>query len=416
MDERLTGNPQITYFKSVMRRHTPFSKGIHVYNKYTIFPSDKNPKKTWKISYGSFDLITDLFLENKIIGLQSGSLVYANIGNTIIKDITFKVGSTELYKVDGLFMEAQAELENPYVPSLFSGSSVPPIMTGNDNGPLTCNTGSHYNINTFSGGVSGSFMNSNGDTDTFYTYPNFYFSRSYGNAFPILAINNHTTELIVQYNPWLEFSKPAALNPSANTLGKLESNLNIEYVNLSDEERHRIINYTEHYIYYDISEYNYTGSTRLHYPIRQIFFIGTQGRSTADRSASMTISTPYSISKNTNDILFKINGDNVYELSEKKHNLDIYTKHNIYRAGYPGFGRQLISPQNDHIKAYGYWDSIGVHTFCLDPLDQSQPNGHLSANTEILIKPNPNSNYIRIYTENIRFFYIMGGHLSHAYI
>ena len=177
LDDRLTGNPQITYFKAIYRRHTPFSKGVHVCEKYNLQPdTDNEPKNTWKISYGTFDLITDTFLENKIIGLQSGAIVHANIGNTIINNIKFNVGSTELYKVDGLFMEAQAELENPYVPSLYFGHSIPPIMTGNYNGSLTCLTGSHYNIATSSGGVSGSEAHSSlYNTDTFYTYPNFYF-------------------------------------------------------------------------------------------------------------------------------------------------------------------------------------------------------------------------------------------------
>ena len=41
-------------------------------------------------------------------------------------------------------MEARAELDHPYVPSINSTYSVPPIMVGS----LTtkCNTGSQYNV------------------------------------------------------------------------------------------------------------------------------------------------------------------------------------------------------------------------------------------------------------------------------
>ena len=38
-DQFLTGNPQITYFKSVYRRHTPFYKGLHTYEEKTISSS-----------------------------------------------------------------------------------------------------------------------------------------------------------------------------------------------------------------------------------------------------------------------------------------------------------------------------------------------------------------------------------------
>ena len=31
IDNRLVGNPQVTYFKSVYRRHTGFYKGLHTY-------------------------------------------------------------------------------------------------------------------------------------------------------------------------------------------------------------------------------------------------------------------------------------------------------------------------------------------------------------------------------------------------
>ena len=409
MDERLTGNPQITFFKGVYRRHTNFSKGLHVYEKKLQKYNDDSIIKIEEISYGSFDLITDIFIEHRITGLTAGTdgMVYANLGNTIIDNIVFKLGQTDLYTVTGLYMEARAELENPYVPSLLSGSSVPPIMTNQSPGNtiLTCNTGSPYNITTMAGGVSGSYITSIYDTDTFYTYPNFYFSKSYGNAFPILALNHTNTELHVTYNKWSKFTV------SNNATQELESTVNIEYINLSNEERFRFINNEEPYIYYDINEIYGSGTLENTNPIRQIFFIGTQTASTQ----ILSVNTPVSLTGAAiTSINIKIRRTEIYDTDDTLSLMDIYTKHNIYRC-YPGYGRELnigASPGS-----YGYNDSIGIYSPSLDPMDSSQPNGHISANTDIEVTYEPsNSSNIRIFIEYIKFFHIMSGQLSLLYI
>jgi len=415
MDERLTGNPQITFFKGVYRRHTNFSKGLHVYATEKLpYNSGSEFNNNVEISYGSFDLITDIFIEHRITGLTSGTtgMVYANLGNTIIDNIVFKVGQTDLYTVTGLYMEARAELENPYVPSLLNGSSVPPIMTNQDtatpgNAILTCNTGSQYNITTMAGGVSGSMITSGSlyDTDTFYTYPNFYFSKSYGNAFPILALNHTNTELHITYNKWSKFTK------STDEGQKLESTVNIEYINLSNEERYRFINNEEPYIYYDINEVYNTGILNYTYPIRQIFFIGTQTE-ISDQMSS--INTPVSLTASLiTSITIKIKGTDIYDT--QSNHMEIYTKHNIYRC-YPGYGRELATTA---AKSYGYNDSIGIYSPSLDPMDSSQPNGHISANTDIEVNYTSDDDEldnIRIFIESIKFFNIASGQLSLLYI
>jgi hypothetical protein len=409
MDERLTGNPQITFFKGVYRRHTNFSKGLHVYTKKEeLHNGDNIAPKIEEISYGSFDLITDIFIEHKITGLASSEKIYANLGNTIIDKIVFRVGQTDLYTLKGLYMEARAELEHPYEPSSLNNFSVPPIM--NKKGTediLTCNTGSQYNITTMAGGVSGSTIgdaDATYDTDTFYTYPNFYFSKSYGNAFPILALNHTNIELDVKYNNWSKFT-----DSTAATAAKLESNVNVEYINLSNEERYRFINNEEPYIYYDIMEMNGPGKLEIYYPIRQIFFIGTQTNSTP----ILSVNTPYSlIDAKITDINIQLNRKDIYDTVSNK--MDIYTKHNIYRC-YPGYGRELDITA---AKSHGYNDSIGIYSPSLDPMDSSQPNGHISVSTHIDVTYTSmdSSNNIRIFIEYIKFFHIMSGQLSLLYV
>jgi hypothetical protein len=399
IDNRLIGNPQVTFFKSVYRRHTGFYKGLHTYITTEYVYPDNIPTKEEDISHGTFDLITNIFIEHKITNIQNGTKIWANLGNTIINNIIFKVGQTELYNVDGLYMESRAELDHPFVPSILSVSSVPPIMTIQDTSTLVCNTGSQYNVTTMAGGVTGESISvPNYSTDTFYTYPNFYFCNDYGSSFPVCALNNTDTVLQVNYRPWSEFT--------GSTTGTLSSTVNIEFVNLSDDEKMRFINNTEPYIFYKIVPINIgNGNQTLTSPIRQLFFVGENNGTTL--SHTVTKSTPKSLTALGID--FKINGESIYE--NPTTNIGIFTKQNIYR-NFPGYGRELVAATT---VSKGYLDSIGVHCFCLD--QTNTPSGHLSSNTDFSIDVTPSSvTDIKIYAEVIKFFHIMGGQLSLLYV
>ena len=50
LDLKLVGNPQITFFKSVYRRHTPFFKGIYSFSKdENVLSGSIKKKKLWNI-------------------------------------------------------------------------------------------------------------------------------------------------------------------------------------------------------------------------------------------------------------------------------------------------------------------------------------------------------------------------------
>lgn len=391
IDQLLVGNPQITYFKSVYRRHTPFYKGLYTYDEVV------NTNISEEISSGAFDLITDIFIENKIVNNGGSSLTYAaNLGNSIIDNIRLNVGQQQLHGTnndyDGLYMEARSELDNPFIPSI-NGSIVPPYLVNNTSGSLTCNVGNMYNISTFAGGVSGSSSNAS-STDIFYTYPNFYFCREYGSSFPICALNNTTTEIVVTFRPISQYVT------NTNNV-KRHSKLNLEYVILSYDERARFINNTDIYIYYDVIKNNGTDLQTSH-PLRQIFFIG----SPSERSASSSLSTPSKIDASTT-IEILINNQLISDNNE----LSLYTRQNLNKL-YKGYGRELVAGSSPEPK--GFMNSIGVYSFALDTTNT--PSGHLNANTKIECRILPANSNIEIYLEVIKFYRIMGGQLQILYI
>jgi len=112
LDTFLTGNPSITFFKSVYRKHTNFSMEDMVIGQIS------NPKTSGKyavkIPTGTGDLLygTNMILKGNKIYCGNG---IANISTAVIDNITFSIGSREIDKTYGHYLEVYHELnqENP---------------------------------------------------------------------------------------------------------------------------------------------------------------------------------------------------------------------------------------------------------------------------------------------------------------
>ena len=112
IDASLTGNPSITFFKSVYRKHTNFSMEDMVVD--TIPAPFAGHKYPLKIPTGTGDL---LYGTNYII---RGNKVYcgngiANISTAVIDNISIVINSREIDKTYGHYLEVYHELnqENP---------------------------------------------------------------------------------------------------------------------------------------------------------------------------------------------------------------------------------------------------------------------------------------------------------------
>ena len=112
IDASLTGNPSITFFKSVYRKHTNFSMEDMVVD--TISKPLTGHKYPLKIPIGTGDL---LYGTNYII---RGNKTYcgngiANISTAVIDNISFVINSREIDKTYGHYLEVYHELnsENP---------------------------------------------------------------------------------------------------------------------------------------------------------------------------------------------------------------------------------------------------------------------------------------------------------------
>ena len=104
-DIYLTGNPQITFFKVVYRRHTNFS--MEAIEQTWNGSSTTNGRCTATISRNG-DLVHRMYLE--LDGTTSSS---DNPGSSAIEDVELEIGGQKIDKQTGTWMEVWAELTEP---------------------------------------------------------------------------------------------------------------------------------------------------------------------------------------------------------------------------------------------------------------------------------------------------------------
>ena len=114
-DVHLTGNPQITFFKAVFKRHT----------KFLIESIEHIP--TGDLSYGgrfftnlkrNGDLINQIYLVFELNSTSSkGNSTYFNwVNNTahsLIKEVSISIGEETIDSHDGVFLDILSELNDP---------------------------------------------------------------------------------------------------------------------------------------------------------------------------------------------------------------------------------------------------------------------------------------------------------------
>ena len=408
IDSLLVGNPQITYFKSIYRRHTQFMKYVDEIrpntdgNEYIPLSTAYTTPIKYQINQSKYDLISDICIKHKMKFTQDCD-IFANLGNTLINYISLDVGQTrDLYRIEGLAMEILSEAENPFIPSKKGNFLCPPYLDKPSNGSLTINTGNNYNITCFAGGVSGiSSITENLETDVFFTRPNFDFCKHYDKSFPLCALVHSDVVFNVNYNSYG--------NITNDSNASLSRSIVIEGISLSSEEKRRVVNNTDIYIYNNVIPLPTFIGYQIYTPIKSIYI--TKKNSTG--SVSSSINTPGELTKTDKDFSnFKIDTGALVYSGDPNTIIDILTKYNINKYyGYNGFGGRDLSDGSPS-ENKGFLGSIGLFTQGLENSDQ--PNGHISSSSKLNITGI--SNHYKIYIETINFYQIISGHLGKMFV
>jgi len=370
-------NPDITFFKSVYRRYTNFSKFTVLKDSDVV--QNFGQTVIYKLDNGAADLLSKVSLQHKITfnasnaynksqppdgetayinaSLVNSFKICANLGTNILGStndaINLTIGNNKVFQNSDLYLETKHQLLNDYVISTRHSYSCPPILSYNKSASLiTCDSGSQFNYMSLSGGVGGLVITYNDiietfTTDNFYMMPDFSFNYDSGLAIPLLCLNNHQVNFEVSYKSFSDCFRctNGTGDIDSDVKATLASSCIAEYIHLDIDEKARFLLNSHEYIIEHVkvvkfnnseSTYSLTGNNSL---IKYILLAGdnnadfqmTSGSGTTNKSSS----TPSSLNFQTLNIQFNNNSINQIDLP-----IEVFTKSNIYNY-FKGNGRDL---------------------------------------------------------------------------
>ena len=211
-DIYLTGNPQITFFKVVYRRHTNFSmEAIEQTINGTV---GAGTRVTSTVSRNG-DLVNRMYYQ---LTSASGTTDAANFGASAFDSIELEIGGQRIDKQHGHWMEVWSELTE-------SNSSCLTTTLGNGDGTLFQEMA----------GMGGCNVDGNAAAHN-YTVPlQFWFCRNPGLALPLIALQYHEVKVITTFSS------------VAGTVG-LTASLWADYIYLDTDERRRFAQVSHEYL------------------------------------------------------------------------------------------------------------------------------------------------------------------------
>ena len=282
-DIYLTGNPQITFFKVVYRRHTNFS--IEAIQQIFEQSSDNlysGGKKSVLISRNG-DLIHKIWLECNLqckSSLMNGSgCTYVNwtnnTGHALIEECSIRIGGQEMDKHSSRWLDIWNELtDHDEADWLGLNKHAAKNAYLNSQGPLSSEDSISLKL---------------------YIPLQFWFCRNVGLALPLIALQYHEVELDIKFR-----EITALINTDfGGTLVTDESSINVnvfaDYIYLDTDERRRFAQVSHEYLIEQIQyKENNKSNTKFridfNHPVKEIIWIlpnSDYGRKYSDSIANI---------------------------------------------------------------------------------------------------------------------------------
>jgi hypothetical protein len=262
-DVFLKGNPQISFFKVVYRRHTNFAMES-IEQTFNGNPQLGN-KVTCTISRNG-DLITNLWLEVEL----SGSNLCNSVGHALIEYVELEIGGQRIDKHYGEWLEIISELSLPEEKRQGFKEMI---------GRRDAYVAGGADANTLDGTAVDAGGNNAGNYNAkFYIPLQFFFCRNPGLALPLIALQYHEVKVNVKVRGADEL-RSAGIT-AAGTFPVLESlRMFADYVYLDTDERRRFAQVSHEYL---IEQLQHTGpdvaSTTNHrlnfnHPVKELVWV-----------------------------------------------------------------------------------------------------------------------------------------------
>jgi hypothetical protein len=369
-DIYLTGQPQITFFKSVYRRHTNFAIESIL---QTINGSVATGSRVSVTISRNGDLLKNLWIQyNPSLLIPSGgsAQVASDLSHSLLQYLELEIGGQLIDRQYGLWLTIWRDLceLNPtgQQGELLAGGAEPVI---NNTSGLANSTRYSRMTYTHQGG-SGVTNTLSAPTEA-YIPMKFWFCRNPGLAIPLIALQYHEVKFNIQFSLASTYIYGGS---GTSNIASCNFAVYADYVYLDTTERRQFAQNAHEYLIDQIQQQqesssgtssNNTIRLNFNHPVKELIWVGSPVTLTSSSSVDNVAggATPSSIVQgatgSSSNTLIKIilNGTDRFT----SRNLKYFTRNQIWDT-HTGFG------------ATGVADAIAVYSFALRP-EEHQPSG-----------------------------------------
>jgi hypothetical protein len=416
-DAYICGNPQITFWKGLYKRHTNFAM--------EPFRINMTGQANWGVKHSAIigrhaDLLYSTYLE---VVMPPGAVVnceQGRLGYNLIKYVELDIGGQVIDRLYGEWLFLWDSLSNGYTGAVKTWQMV---NAGLESGARTipsqtqCNTGSGKPSNP----------------TVLYIPLYFFFTKNPGAALPLIALQYHEVKINIQWND----AKVIAgdFNNASSLDDPVQAAVYIDYIYLDVEERRRMAQQSHEYLIEQtqfnedkgISSYNNRIDLTFNHPVKEVVWV-VQPNSHTNCSISKKFGQSrlqpftyggYNSSGNQVEAVYEqwiqINGQ---DRMDRRYG-DYFRKVQAYQhhtGGGPGYYNDITNQKG-----------VYLYSFALRP-EEHQPSGTcnfsridtativMNLNGAVDIDEAQDKNYdVRVYAVNYNILRIMSGMAGLAY-
>jgi hypothetical protein len=268
-DIYISGNPQITFWKVLFKRHTNFAmESIEVtfngqadFNKRVTAIINRNADLMYRTYVQVVLPAVDLSAANTAVSTYVKRFRWLNyVGHRLIKTVELEIGGQRIDRQYGDWMQIWTQLTQ-------DAGTVRALdeMVGNSHDLVLMKDGNGYALDQSCSGAeltNSCAPRAGTPARTLYIPLQFWFCRNPGLAIPLIALQYHEVRINVEFEQWINCSYTELKTGSAPTSiqSLTAASLYIDYVYLDTEERRRFAQQTHEYL---IEQLQFTGAESI---------------------------------------------------------------------------------------------------------------------------------------------------------
>jgi len=415
-DVYLTGNPQITFFKVVYRRHTNFA--IESIEQTFNGTANFGRKVTATISRNG-DLIHKMYLQTTLPAQTVDVGDYfkwaENVGHALIKNVEVEIGGQKIDKHYGDWLNIWSELTVTSDQRRGFDRMIGADLNRAPNGDVTESTIS----NSFTSGADL-------DAQTLYIPLQFWFNRNPGLALPLIALQYHEVKVNFEFRASSELAgathSGVAYTVKDTSHALSSTSLWVDYIYLDTDERRRFAQVSHEYL---IEQLQFTGEESVastsktatlnyNHPIKELVWVAQNDSHVLEQQYNNYGTTTKVANNESGDGRFV---DAVYsKLGAPKSQNPVSTA-KLQLNGHDRFAERngdyfnFVQPYQHHTRTPGV--GINVYSFALNP-EEHQPSGTCNfsridnASLQLTMR-DATARKLRVYAVNYNVLRIMSG-------